>query len=99
MTLQEAKRLAIKKWEWIVGNDGACDWRKLEADIPEISIFYGNCSYCHLFGANNCKSCPLNLNGITCKKTYSEHPFRIYADNKTKQNAQKVLNLIKSIEV
>ena len=95
MTLKEAKELAIMKWEFIVENDGDLDSIICEV-IPELSGLQNLCSYCELFLAKDCQGCPLAV-GCMCMEI--EHPYSVWLHNSTTENAQKVLDLIKSIEV
>ena len=44
MTLAEAKRLAILKWESIVSNNGS-DWR-IHFDVPELKTIMNSCGFC-----------------------------------------------------
>lgn len=99
MTIEEAKELCIRKWEYIVENDGILDSYDLEDKIPELKDCEANCAYCELYSLSGCEECPINL-GVTydielsCRQL--NHPFLIWANNQNKGNAQKVLDLIKN---
>lgn len=108
LTKKKAKELCIKKWEYIVNNDGILDGERLRFAIPEIKDLSAECAYCELYlytvsaKIYYCFECPLRPK---YSKDYDEydygclqqnHPFNIWWDNKTKENAQKVLDLIKN---
>lgn len=92
MTVQEAYGWAVKKWEYIVNNDGNTEG--LFHSIPELDSFETGCAYCELFvnRLTNCQGCPLSQNGLTC--IGNGHPYDDWDANPTKENAQKVLDLI-----
>ena len=98
MTIEEAYRLAVKKWEYIVNNDDS-NIGMYEA-IPVLLIFKNGCSYCELFENlyDGCKDCPLSIfkvryNGVlACDR--AKHPYSRWVHHKTRENAQKVLDLI-----
>ena len=96
MTIEEAKIWAIKKWEYIIDNNGSESG--LINKYPELEIFVSECSYCELFydaGANSCVGCPLVIKGnIKCWQ--SPHPFENYLNCYSKETAQAVLDLIKN---
>lgn len=96
MTQQEAKEWAVKKWQYIVDNDGS-SYGLLRAH-PELRDFSNNCSYCQMYIENSmstiCTGCPLLLNDLRC--TYVGHPYLDWVKDSTKENAQKVLDLILS---
>ena len=97
MTIEEAYRLAVKKWEYIVNNDGS-DIGLCEA-IPVLKKLPSNCSYCSLFASMmyDCKGCPLQINQNMLQTSGCVrlgHPYNTWFDDKTRENAQKVLDLI-----
>lgn len=102
MTLKEAKReakkWAIRKWEFIVENEGYCDYDTMIAKYPKLEEFTFYCSYCNKYWLNNCLDCPLRIKSgnkfIVCND--EEHPHDIWCRNKSKINAQRVLDLIKN---
>lgn len=96
MTLQEAKALAIKKWELIIANEGNEPYR-----FPDpIEGFLYKCSYCELYfykhnpskigdKYGHCFGCPLRLENSTWNDHpdilgigcwADEHPFRKWHD-------------------
>jgi hypothetical protein len=98
ITLSKAKELCIKKWEYIVENDGDYSEEDLVIEIPELIDLFSNCAYCELFIDEWCNHCPINLGkgvykNIAC--LYAGHPFHTWVHKRTKENAQTVLNLIK----
>jgi hypothetical protein len=99
MTEQEAKILSIRKWQWIVDNEGRTSNKeniKVWEAIPELEDMIYYCPYCELFWRSGCKKCPLNLrfvhNSTGCHQL--QHPFYFWCCNTIKANAQKVLDLI-----
>jgi recombinational DNA repair protein RecR len=95
MTLEEAKKLVILKWTYIVQNNGS--YYGLLQNISELKDLNGNCAYCELFMNKGCKGCPICPseimdNGSGCRQV--DHPFDIWYYNKNRENAQAVLDLI-----
>jgi len=90
ITLQEAYELCIIKWEAIVENNGIKPSQIKGLEILENSIC--DCGYCHYY--NSCSDCPLLINeiGDCCEL---DHPWTIWLNNQTKENAQAVLQLIR----
>lgn len=104
LTKKKAKELAIKKWEYIVENDGSDS--RLTLFVPEVYNMLWRCPYCELFATNvgqddneYCFECPIRPKIFNIYKQpgcwQSDHPFKKWIQNKTKENAQKVLDLIK----
>lgn len=99
LTLEKAKELAIKKWEWIVENKGKSFG--VEDSIPELKGLNSECAYCELFAdyKDECDGCPLSFKkeGIQVLGCFHKgHPYLKWDLRPTKSNAQKVLDLIKS---
>lgn len=104
MTEKEMKKWAIEKWEWIVNNwdyskDFGYNMLNLENDIPELEEFTAHCSYCEKYFYNNaggeCHGCPLDEdNCFVCCDEFEE-----WDNEPIKENAEKMLNKIKNIEV
>lgn len=97
MNQRELKYWALLKWRYIVQNDG--ELYGLVSRYPELRLFKSQCSYCsHFLDNGGCYECPLGLDGIgICNRLY--HPYDIWRLNRTPQNAQALLDLIKSIKV
>jgi len=100
LSLSEAKRLSIKKWEMIVANGGKLEINVLiDSELRELICY---CGFCHRH-SYNCTPCELNQErfGSTfclgCKRI--NHPFMRWNMDNTTENAQAVLDLIKSIPV
>jgi hypothetical protein len=96
LTKKTAKALCIKKWEYIVANDG--DYNGLENSLPELSFCNFLCGYCELTNTKlfntNCRKCPLYI--LTGKECFDpDSTYATWRKNQTKANAQKVLDLIK----
>lgn len=87
LSKKKAKELSLKKWKYIVGNNGSEDG--LTAAIPEIKDFSANCGYCEKY---ECYECPLFIDDKTC--TSYGHLYCIWVQNQTTENAQAVLDLI-----
>ena len=95
LTRKKAFELSIKKWEWIVENNGKLNG--LTQAIPEIVSLAAHCGLCEyndLHEDGFCGNCPIKVNGKSCGS--SAHPWSIWYDSRTKENAEKVLDLIKS---
>jgi hypothetical protein len=95
MTKKEMKRLALLKWQYIVDNDGFSSG--LTERYPELEKLMNKCSYCSMYinRITDCRGCPLKQGKFTCFD--DEHLFSNWDWCRSKQNAQKVLDLIKSI--
>jgi hypothetical protein len=108
LTKKKAIELSIKKWKYIVNRNGRSEF--VTKYLPEIQNFYRYCGLCELYQhtINNelsrCAKCPirpdvqyffLNESDGCCQ---DGHPFHIWSHNKTKENAQAVLDLILSIK-
>ena len=91
LTKKQAKELSIKKWEYIVGNDGRQDINGLIDKHPELEHLEAHCGYCEKYH-DNLEKCPIFLNSCCGGRS---HPWNIWSDNHTEANAQKVLDLIK----
>ena len=94
MTKKQAKKLCIKKFEWIVNNNGVWDYNKIMHDIPGLEKLTNSCGYCELYFRIDCEICPLYIKDVgPCMR--EEHPYNIWSRHKTKKHAQEVLDLIK----
>ena len=88
LTKKEAKRLSILKWEFIIANGGNYYAYELPEELRDL---LAECGYCHKY--DDCKKCPLYLDeSINCD--HSEHPWKIWVNNSTVENAQAMLDLI-----
>ena len=85
MNFKKAKQLSIKKWELVITNDGKF---ALVRDDKELSSLTNMCPFCHRYN-RNCLYCELSTTTKGCNA--KGHPYKIWLDNKTKENAQKVL--------
>ena len=109
ITKQQAKKLCIKKWEWIVkngkkyyGNWELWELWKLEKSlvnaIPELINLNYNCAYCEKYDDDydvpDCYKCPLKkIEGYSCNEKKSNYAKW---DNKpTTKLAKKILENIK----
>lgn len=96
ITFAEAKKLSILKWEFIYNHDGNSE--RLLNTIPELKNLYNNCGFCHLYKFNkdndkfSCGKCPIIVGTLICIDDM--HPFSIWTNNNTKQNAKNVLDII-----
>lgn len=101
MTPEEAKELAIKKWQYIVNNNG--DDRGLINAISDLAHLLNECAYCqlYLYFDRSCSGCPLNIIGQNCLKddTFYRKWVDAWHRNDTenmKKHAIEVLELIKT---
>ena len=111
LTKKKAIELSILKWDWIVetGETGDDEYDLVHA-VPELEGIDEGCGLCHKYLKINkkvysitCSKCPIDIstknriaNVAGCWQ--NGHPFRIHDEHPTKENAQKVLDLIKSIK-
>lgn len=98
LTRKQAFDLSIRKWEGIVENG------QIPRDILDMNLNY-HCGLCEKYMDSNfesferCKKCPICPKEKTCDSfgcKQNEHPFLLWALDKNPENAQKVLDLIKS---
>ena len=110
ITKQEAIKLSLIKWEYIVNNDGSIGG--LTDHHPELDNLLGLCGLCEYyedlailsnisdeFSLNRktkCSFCDLAKLNTSCFDDDSY--FQIWNRHRTKENAQDVLNLIKQIK-
>jgi len=105
LTKAQAKKLCIKKWNFIVKHDGRYYTQEIEKKFPELANMQNECPYCELYittdmfsREKDCLGCPINLykkegqDILGCNKP--KHPFEKWLKSRTKKNAQKVLDLI-----
>jgi hypothetical protein len=101
LTKKKAIELSIKKWEWIVENWDAkylagINYEQLIRELPKLKFLNGLCGLCE-FHDGGCLLCPLGADsGSGCDT--EGHAWSNWYDDRTKENAQKVLDLIKSIK-
>jgi hypothetical protein len=110
-TVKQAVELSIKKWKYIVKNNGSS--KGLINKYPEFNIIQNTCGLCELCNRmnNECSytvetfndtECPLTINGMTCgQEAFGEeknHPWLDWYENRTKTNAERVLKLIQAIK-
>jgi len=107
LTKKKAKKLSILKWESHVIAGGEDDY--FIEENPEFELFENECPFCELFihesdkktGLQTCYGCPLkpileNYNFDLCGCLQNGHPYAKWDDERTEENAQGVLNLIKN---
>lgn len=111
LTKKKAIELSILKWEFIVdtGEIGDDEYDLVQA-VPELEGIHEGCGLCHKYlninkktYSINCGKCPIDIIANNSKKNVAGcwkdgHPFGIHNEHPTKENAQKVLDLIKSIK-
>lgn len=104
MDVHEAYEYVKLKWEFL-SKDGNQDLDELSRQYPVLDTFKAQCAYCSIFIADRlhrsdyCVGCPLNIvyndykySLLACLR--DGHPFLKWNKNRTKENAQKVLDLI-----
>lgn len=96
LTLKKAFELSIEKWEMIVKNNGDHP-DKYPKEITCLINKCGLCEYNEPRGPDMCNGCPINCGtigvyGVSCNA--DEHLYTIWSDDRTKANAQAVLDLI-----
>ena len=98
MTKAEAKKLCIKKWEWIVENSEVMiNYARMYKELPELEELLNNCGYCELYlFSKNCRKCPLvKIHGQKENCNRDNSTYMKWARTPSLQNAQKMLDLIK----
>jgi|AntAceMinimDraft_7_1070363.scaffolds.fasta_scaffold36281_2 hypothetical protein len=110
ISIDDAFKLSIKKWVYIVGNDG--NDADLERNVPEIKDLHATCGLCEICKeTSQCsyidkyeveQDCPLIVNDVSCGQELFDngksHPWLTWNENKTKENAKKVLNLVRKMK-
>ena len=88
LSLKEAKKLSIIKWEAHVRAGG------YEENLPrELDDLWGDCGFCERWG--ECKFCEFGNAAGVC--TEDNSLYYIWFFNSSIQNAQNILEIIKSI--
>jgi hypothetical protein len=108
LTKKQAIELSIKKWEYIVGRNGRVRCIDIISDLPDLAELNNYCGLCEkymntsgaAFGVEKCIKCPLCISTqkrhhLGCNQP--DHPFENWDNYETKEYAQAVLDLIKSI--
>ena len=81
------------KWEYIVNNNGSDEG--LLVKFPELTFMTNHCAYCERFITNyDCDCCPIAEKHYAC---YMNHPYAVWLKNKTKENAQIMLDIVNKI--
>lgn len=101
LSVSEAKRLSLLKWEAIVRNEGR-QLMKLERP-EEIENLLNYCGFCerHRDGISvDCSSCEINMGYYNGCNNFSHHYFRwmLGCSDEKLAAAQAVLGLINSVE-
>ena len=92
LSLSEAKRLGIKKWQLQVDAGGYSD--EVYED-KELKCLRGHCGFCERWKVK-CKNCEFGKVAGIC--SYRGSLYDIWFNNTTKENAEKILNVIKNLE-
>ena len=92
LSFSEAKRLGIKKWQMHVDAGGCYD---LVIRDEEINNILNSCGFCERWKMN-CEKCEFGKVGIYCRCRGSL--FNKWVLQPTKENAEKILNVIKNLE-
>ncbi len=109
MKKQQAKKLSIVKWEAIVKNNGKELNYKQLTELGLTNLF-ADCGYCEKYlhdleDSKICRHCPLNAKKLNIKYDkvfnygeahclFNDHPYNIWQENQTVENAERMLNLI-----
>ena len=95
LTKKKAIELSIEKWEYIIKRNG-------QYEIPDSCVgLINGCGLCEYYNLQ-CQTCVLSIkknNGRIHGCDSIEHVYGQWRRNNTTENAQKVLDLIKSIKV
>lgn len=106
LTKKEAVELSIKKWEFLVENPEGDPLDK----YPELEELIAKCGLCEKYFNTTtlklsvCGRCPIrpkvkDYDGVGCGCLQTKHPWNRWMDYPTSENAQAVLDLIKSIKI
>jgi len=114
LTRKKAIELSIKKWKIFVDNDGYCeDLAELLPEVQNFPANCGLCALYYNKQndkLSHCVNCPIQLDIkdydnydedafiFSCSCVQNKHVFSTWYNNKTKENAQAVLDLILSIK-
>lgn len=111
LTKERAKELSIRKWEWIIENNGFVNNDRLIEELPELFDLAHYCGLCELYcfehdsELSHCLNCPIRpkreyYNNTTNTGCFQRiHPYYIWYNEPNIENAQAVLELIKNIEI
>ena len=99
LSFEEAKRLSVKKWQMHADAGG---YDLLAAFDRELCLLDCNCGFCErhkpdgLFSVSDCNNCELGK--VAGKCTVIGSLYDKWYREKTKGNAQKILDVIKNLE-
>ena len=92
LSFTEAKRLGIKKWQMHVDAGGHSN---LTYKDEELRCLLGSCGFCERW-KEKCKKCEFGKVAGKCDSEGSL--FDDWVFNYTKENAEKILNVIKNLK-
>lgn len=92
LSFSEAKQLGIKKWQMHVDAGGYYD---LVIGDEELKCLRGRCGFCERWEVK-CKNCEFGKVAGIC--SYRGSLYEIWSNDGTKENAEKILNVIKNLE-
>lgn len=92
LSFSEAKRLGIKKWQMHVDAGGYSD--EVYED-KELKCLRGHCGFCERWEVK-CKNCEFGKVAGKCDSEGSLFDYWSYIC--TKENAERILNVIKNLE-
>lgn len=87
LTFEEAKKLSVQKWEYIVNNNG--QKKGLKNVIPGVKKMFNKCPMCAYHFIQQDGSCVDCIYDLTCNTFY-----QTWNKDRTKENAQVVLEQI-----
>ena len=93
LSFTEAKRLGIKKWQMHVDAGGFS--REIYDDV-ELMGLWGCCGFCERWKVK-CEKCEFSKVAGECNGGGLDL-FHIWSCDTTKENAEKILNVIKNLE-
>ena len=98
LSLKEAKRLSIIKWEAHVKAGGECKQMPIET-----SFLKNRCGFCERYRDSDedyglaCYDCEFGKLAGWCNNEDESDLYSIWCDRSNVENAQSILNIIKSI--
>lgn len=89
------KMFALIKWRFLRKN---LSEQKLIEKYPVLESFASSCCFCEVFFYHGCRLCPLSYNkSNTSDLSCCNGLYDLYEQNKTPENANKIIELIRSL--
>jgi hypothetical protein len=109
ITKDQAFRASVAKWEALAEDQSMLLINDIVVDDFTLRQLRHRCGFCHYYmpavsdseksivpSIGNCGKCPLVIDGKTC--VHDDHPYTIWAESELIEDAQAVLDLIRSVK-